>query len=203
MLVLDVWGWGIVAKCRTCKKPDAKLRPTGKMSYYCDFECFSDHAKLEIENAEKLRIKREKQEDKKKLEVLNQTVKHWRSKAQNAFNTFIRVRDRDMPCISCGSNEEKGLVGGSFDCGHYLSTGAAPELRFTEDNAHKQCKRCNRQLSGNAIKYRIGLIEKIGEYRVSLLESYNHQPRWRWDDYKRVYDWYNRLNKIIKNELQL
>ena len=195
MLVLDVWGWSVVAKCRTCKKPDAKLSPPNKLRYFCSYECMAKDGLKQARNIDKAR-------DKQKLELLNQTVKHWRPKAQNAFNTFIRVRDRDMPCISCGNNEEKGLVGGSFDCGHYLSTGAAPELRFTEDNAHKQCKRCNRQLSGNAIKYRIGLIEKIGEYRVSLLESYNHQPRWRWDDYKRVYDWYSRLNKIIKKELQ-
>lgn len=192
-----------MAKCRHCKKPDAKLKPTGKMSYYCDFECFNAHAQKELAKAEKLRVKREKQDDKRKLEVLNQTVSHWRKKAQAEFNTFIRIRDRDLPCISCGSNGsgKSYITGSDWDCGHYLSTGSSPELRFSEDNAHKQCVYCNRNLSGNAVKYRIGLIEKIGEYRVSLLESYTHHPRWRWDDYKRVYDWYNRLNKILKKEL--
>ncbi|EIM3171206.1 recombination protein NinG, partial [Escherichia coli] len=54
--------------------------------------------------------------------------------AQQAFNAFIRYRDRDLPCISCGRHHE-----GQYHAGHFRTTGAHPELRFDEDNCHKQC----------------------------------------------------------------
>ena len=183
-----------MAKCKFCRKPGATLKPPNKLRYFCSYRCMARDGLSDVK-------KINKDKDKAKLKVLNQTVSHWRPKAQSEFNTFIRLRDYGLPCISCGSTQENNLRGGSFDCGHYVSTGAAAELRFTEDNAHRQCKRCNRQLSGNAVKYRINLIERIGEFRVSLLETYSHQPRWRWDDYKRVYDWYHAINKQIKKEM--
>lgn len=186
-----------MAKCRHCKKPNAKLKPTGKMSYYCGFECFNAYAQKEVVKAEELRIKREKQEDKEKLEVLNQTVKHWRPKADKAFQLFCRLRDYGQPCISCGTYE------GQMHGGHYVSKGAKKTLtRYAEDNCHTQCSRCNKELSGNIALYRPNLLEKIGEYRLSLLEGPIPLVHWKWDDYKRVYDWYNRLNKILKRELE-
>lgn len=199
-------GCFVLPKCRHCKKPDAKLKPTGKMSYYCDFECFNAHAQKELEKAEKLRVKREKQEDKKKLEVLNQTVKHWRPKADKAFQLFCRLRDHKEPCISCGKYDHELSDIGTFKWhgGHYKSKGGvnSDALRYSEDNCHKQCAKCNIRLSGNIADYRPALAKRIGEYRLGLIESHHDQPRRKWDDYKRVYDWYNRLNKILKRELE-
>ena len=190
-------GCFVLAKCRHCKKPNAKLKPTGKMSYYCDFDCFSAYAKKEVVKAEDLRVKREKQADKKKLEVLNQTVSHWRKKADAAFQLFCRLRDHGQPCISCG------ITYGRMEGGHYVSKGAKKTLtRYAEDNCHSQCSQCNNSLSGNIALYRPNLLEKIGEYRLSILEGPMPLVRWTWEDYKRVYDWYNRLNKILKRELE-
>jgi hypothetical protein len=44
-------------------------------------------------------------------------------------------------------------------------------MRFVEDNAHGQCKHCNRHLAGNHVAYRAGLIERIGLYRVEQIEA--------------------------------
>ncbi len=76
-------------------------------------------------------------------------------KAQPAFNSFIRERDRGLNCISCDRTEAEVMLtdgwktGGAWDCGHFLTIGGFPELRFSEINAHRQCKSCN----GGSAKY--------------------------------------------------
>ena len=90
----------------------------------------------------------------------------WLREAQTSFNAFIRARDADLPCISCGRHHT-----GQYHAGHYLSVGARPELRFVEANVHKQCSACNNYLSGNIVLYRIALIEKIGQEMVDYLEG--------------------------------
>jgi len=190
-----------MAKCKYCRKPKAPFR--AGLSSFCDIECAIAFAK---KKAPEVRAKIEKNNDRERLAILNQTVTHWRPKAQNAFNRFIRLRDHDKPCISCGKTgaeiSDKDLITGSrWDCGHYLSVGAAPELRFTEDNAHKQCTRCNSQLSGNSVKYRINLVKRIGQYRVDILEGPHEIPRWKWWHYEAVYNYYNTLNLKLKKEI--
>ena len=86
------------------------------------------------------------------------------SLAQSMFNRYIRERDADLPCISCG---ERGNV--EYHAGHFISTGAAPELRFNEWNCHKQCARCNVSLHGNQREYDKRLRKRIGEEKVGLL----------------------------------
>lgn len=44
-------------------------------------------------------------------------------------------------------------------------------LRFSELNCNAQCRHCNRFQEGNIQDYRKGLIEKIGEPKVLLLEA--------------------------------
>ena len=44
-------------------------------------------------------------------------------------------------------------------------------LRFSEANCHAQCRHCNRFQEGNIQDYRKGLIKKIGEPKVLLLEA--------------------------------
>ena len=44
-------------------------------------------------------------------------------------------------------------------------------MRLVEDNAHGQCKYCNRHLAGNHVAYRAGLIARIGLRSVELIES--------------------------------
>lgn len=60
--------------------------------------------------------------------------------------------------------------------GHYRSVGACPELRFEPLNIHRQCVKCNRNLSGNAVEYRIRLVQRIGAETVAWLEG-PHEPR--------------------------
>jgi hypothetical protein len=93
-------------------------------------------------------------------------------KADEAFSLFIRTRDsqafdgRAFRCISCG----RPLPIEQADCGHYINR-QHMSLRFSELNCNAQCRKCNRFMEGNNSGYRQGLIQKIGEQKVVLLEA--------------------------------
>jgi len=104
----------------------------------------------------------------------NQNDKGWNfEQAQKAFNAFVRRRDQDLPCVSCGT-----LKAAQWHCSHLRSVGAAGHLRFTEDNGSKSCSVCNQHFSGNITNYRIELIKRIGATRVEALETNNEIRRW-------------------------
>ncbi len=93
-------------------------------------------------------------------------------KADTAFSLYIRTRDAQpfsgthFRCISC----QRILPISKADCGHYINR-QHMALRFSELNCHAQCSHCNRFDEGNASGYRQGLIDKIGEDKVLLLEA--------------------------------
>jgi len=85
-----------------------------------------------------------------------------------AFSIFIRLRDSHdgiVCCISCG----KLVHWKESDCGHYINR-KHMATRFDEDNCNAQCRSCNRFDEGNIQGYRKGLIQKIGEKSVDMLE---------------------------------
>lgn len=119
------------------------------------------------------KTKREKmwQKEKKELKSGLKTKSEWLKDLQKIFNTYIRVRDKSKPCISCG----KMLVN-KFDAGHFFSVGAYPNLRFNEDNVHGQCVECNQHKHGNINEYTINLPERIGQERYDLLLDIRSLP---------------------------
>ncbi|WP_426725945.1 recombination protein NinG [Enterobacter cloacae complex sp. 277I4] len=131
------------------------------------------------------RIKEQKEAEKvgrKRRKAKRESLKsksQWDKEAQSAFNRYIRIRDEGKPCVSCGNpliGKSNYLTGSAIDASHYRSRGAASHLKFNTFNVHSACTRCNRQLSGNAVEYRIRLIDRIGLERVERLES-NNEPR--------------------------
>ena len=101
--------------------------------------------------------------------------------AQQAFNKYIRFRDKDSVCISCGRNHS-----GQYHAGHYRTRGAHPDLKFEEYNCHKQCAPCNNHLSGNISNYRINLIKKIGIDNVDWLEGPHEPKKYTCEDLKEI-----------------
>lgn len=93
------------------------------------------------------------------------TTPQLKEKAQIVFNAWIRNRDKDLPCISCGSYNTE-------HASHFYSCGKHTNLRFNEDNVHLACKKCNYFLHGNLIEYRKNLIKKIGIERVEKLDMW-------------------------------
>ena len=120
----------------------------------------------DLTKANNTKWRKEKKERKEALK----TRSEWMQDLQDVFNTFIRTRDKDKPCISCGT------FTGKMNAGHYKSVGGSPELRFNELNVHKQCEYCNTHLSANLIEYRIGLVKRIGVDKVEFLERKDHAP---------------------------
>ena len=123
------------------------------------------------------------QKRKEKLKCRNDWIKD----LQAVFNKFIRLRDQGDNCISCGKSEAELKIKNpiSMVCGHYLSVGSHPELRFTEFNCALQCTRCNGgagkygQFNNKGLtvtkQYRVNLIAKIGQKNVDILEG-PHKP---------------------------
>lgn len=153
-------------KCKVCKNPYTKRSP---WQVICgDVSCtlaIAGKSKVKRERLDRAETKKKLADMAKKPELV--------AKAQKAFNEYIRARDYGLNCISCDRPIAWGSTkstGGVCDAGHWLSIGARVNLRFNEDNCHAQCKHCNKQLSGNAANYRIGLVEKIGIDRVEILE---------------------------------
>ena len=117
-------------------------------------------------------VKKEHREWKSKAKEKLMTLSDYIQICQRVFNTYIRMRDKDKPCISSGRP-----LKGKYDAGHYYSTGAYPNLRFHEDNVHGQSVHDNRDLHGNLIAYREGLIARIGIDRFNELEAVKNVPR--------------------------
>ncbi|MFY9326459.1 MAG: recombination protein NinG [Georgfuchsia sp.] len=147
-------------KCKTC---GTRYEPTMRVQTACSVPCAIEQAKV-------ARVKKEAKEDREKKLKLKPRAQ-WMREAQAVFNRFIRARDAGQPCISCGRHHP-----GQIHAGHYMSTGARPELRFDERNVHAQCAPCNNHLSGNIALYRAGLIAKIGLPAVESLEG-QHEPK--------------------------
>ena len=157
------------SKCKVCSCSYIKTRP---LQTVCSPTCAMTMARSVTAKTTAKAQASDRKKVKAKLDDM-QTKPQLIKKGQTAFNAFIRARDAGKPCISCGVPLPTGQVGGNFDCGHYRSVGSAPHMRFVEDNAHGQCKRCNMHLAGNHVEYRKKLIERIGLASVESIESDN------------------------------
>jgi hypothetical protein len=110
--------------------------------------------------AQKTRKKNER-EQREKLKSIRRLI----NEARTPFQKWIRFRDANDPCISCGSTTSS-----IWDAGHYLKAELYTGLIFDETNVNKQCRKCNSYLGGNESAYRVGLVKKYGEKKVKALE---------------------------------
>lgn len=164
-------------RCPSCRVMFTPARDT--QAVCGEIECAIAHGQSETgqATARKALADLGRREIKVRKEKLKSRADHLRE-AQAAVNEYVRLRDAHLPCISCDSMpNDNGLITGSrWDAGHYRSVGACPELRFEPLNIHRQCVKCNRNLSGNAVEYRIRLVLRIGAETVAWLEG-PHEPR--------------------------
>ena len=155
-------------------------------------------AKRKSEKQARAAAKVERAETRRRKEAIK-TLPKLKKEAEREFNAFIRARDADQPCISCGAPppDLSGLHAGR-DAGHYRSVGSAAHLRYHEDNVHAQCVHCNQHGAGRAVEYRIGLIARIGEARVVALETNNTVRKWTHDELRAIRDTYKAKLKEMK-----
>lgn len=187
-------------RCPYCRKyfPTADMTRFGSMMFCC-FDHAVQYANKPSTKDKGRKIERKSlAERKKKLKSLND----YAAEAQSAVNAYIRVRDHNKPCISCGCSKVSVFGGyrgaGGWDAGHYRSRGAAANLRFNLLNIHKQCVKCNRDRSGNVVDYRIKLIERIGITAVEAIESDNKPRKFTKEYLQRIKTIFNKRARWYK-----
>ena len=156
-------------KDKLCKPCDEMFTPDRPLQKVCSYKC----ALVAEREKTAIRHKKEFRAETKRLKEKIKTLTEYLNDAQKEFNKFIRLRDITKPCISCGRHH-----GGQYHAGHYRTTGAASQLRFNENNCHKQCSPCNNHKSGNIVEYRTNLIKRIGQWQVEELENNNQLADW-------------------------
>lgn len=117
------------------------------------------------------------------------------------FSEYIRKRDSQQfkgvafKCISCGQIKPYG----DADCGHFFSR-THMATRFDEDNAHAECKHCNRFSSDHLYYYQINLIKKIGQGGLDALEIRHREiKKWSTLELKELKKYYQqKINEIEK-----
>lgn len=95
---------------------------------------------------------------RKKLVPLPKLLK----RAEKAFNAWVRRRDEDKGCITCGSPGDQA--------GHYWPVRYSG-VRFNEINVNIQETGCNKWKHGDQLRYRMKLVEMYGEEKIKELDQ--------------------------------
>ena len=179
-------------KKKKCKAEDCKTEftPFNSLQKFCSFECTRKNAKQRTEKKEKERerTKTKTGENLRKLEMV---------KAVQAFNAFIRERDRKEPCICCGKP-----LGEFFHAGHFFSGGGHSAVMFDEYNVNGQRADCNTGHRAKMLEdYAIRLEKKIGIDKFELLRDRAYAvKKWTFDELQKIRKEY--INKLseLKNK---
>ena len=182
-------------KEKTCIVCGTRFTPLKQMQKACTAECAIKYA---IAKRDEKRVQEERGRqaaDRKVIRLQKEKLKtksDHAKEAQAVFNAFIRERDKDEACISCGRFHQ-----GQWHAGHYRTVGSHPELRYSELNVHKQCAPCNNHKSGNVVEYRINLLDKIGEKALVWLEGPHEPKKYTVDELKQIKETYKQKLKEL------
>lgn len=157
------------AKCKICQQPFQKRSMAHVVCN--DPKCRTEYLSTIAKRAERKIRKREREEAKERREKLK-TRSDYLREAQEVINRYVRLRDRDLGCVSC---DKPPTWGGQWHASHFRSVGSCSALRFHLWNIHKSCSVCNNWKSGNLIEYEPRLRAKIGNEKVDWLRTQN-QP---------------------------
>ena len=187
---------GIYARERRkkrCKVCAATFTPVRDFQAVCgEIACAIAHAPANQGRARKALADVERREIKVRKEKLKSRADHLKD-TQQAFNAWVRARDAELPCISCGRHHQ-----GKYDAGHYRTVGSNPALRFEPLNCHRQCSPCNTHKSGDIVNYRIELVKRIGADKVDWLEGPHDPKRYTIEDLKTIKADYRAKTKELK-----
>jgi len=165
-------------KCKECKK---WFTPINEYQICCCPDCAIAYNEVKKAKQKRKAIKQFRETDKAILT----------KKAQTVFNKYIRLRDKDQPCISCGhiGNRQR-------HAGHFMPVGSNSHVRFDEANCHSQCSICNNHKSGNLVEYEKNLLLKIGEKELSRIKK-KVIKNWTIDELKEIIEKYTQKIKDI------
>ena len=172
-------------RCKNCKD---KFEPIHFNQKYCSkSECLE----IWISKAKVAQWKSKKRRMKAELKTTSDFIKE----AQKWVNKFVRLRDEEKGCISCG---EKFL--GKYDAGHFFSAGGHGSVRFDLRNIHAQCVYCNRWEHGSLYQYHLRLLSRIGLKEFDDLEKQSNKiKKWDKEELKEIIKEYKQKCKEIEN----
>lgn len=177
-------------KMKKCKVCNNKFALFNSLAQVCSIDCAIKYSK---DNRVQERVNRKL--NKIARDKIKTRSEHL-SDAQKVFNAYIRARDKNQPCISCGR-----FHAGQNHAGHYRTVGAHPELRFNELNCHLQCSVCNNHKSGNIVEYRINLVKKIGQANIEWLEGHHEPKKYTIEEIKQIKTEYRlKLRELKRGE---
>ena len=185
-----------MTKCAICRDVYTKWSMSQKV---CGkIECAQAQAKKVIERVTRKAEKAERAKTRSDLLDAKRPV-YWRSRLKFYLHRYIRLRDKGLPCISCGTPMQDSKYGGSVDAGHFRSVKTAKHLEFEPRNINAQCKNCNGALHGNYGGYRQGMIVKYGEGEVEWLEADQRPRKYTSSDLKELIALYKRkYEELVK-----
>ena len=110
---------------------------------------------------------------------------------RNVCHTYIKLRDKAKPCISCGNPWNK-----DFQAGHYYKAETFSTIKFNELNINGQCKQCNLRKDGNFGDYSLNLPRRIGQENfneITRLADLHKKIDHKWDreELKKIRKEYN------------
>ena len=182
-------------KQKTCKACGGKFRPSfNSTQVVCSPKCALSHAPANQQKARKAIDQRERREIKVRKEKLKSRADHLKE-AQVVVNQYIRLRDADLPCVSCGRFHD-----GQWHAGHFRSAGGHPELRFEPLNIWRQCAPCNTHKSGDLVNYRAELVRRIGAEKVEWLEGAHNAKKYTIEQLQEIKVHYRALVRQMKGE---
>jgi hypothetical protein len=141
---------------------------------------------------EELRKEENRRNEKKSLEALKKSLK-------TICHKYIRLRDKDKPCISCGFP-----LGEDYDAGHCYKAELFSNLKYDENNIHGQCIKCNRREEGNLSGYFANIENRIGKVEFANLQlkakTYKkHSFKWCREDLENKIEYYKKKYKSLKD----
>lgn len=145
--------------CKVCNEPFYQTYST--LQVCCSVKCAL------IFNSEKEVKKRVKE-----MKVESQKLSDLEKVARTIFQKYIRERDKNENCLSCGTEKTQ-----QWDGSHLFSAEQYSGVIFDEQNVNKCCCYCNRNLYGNLLNYKEGFIRKYGENAYISLKKRAEETR--------------------------
>ena len=176
-------------KCCGCKKRfKTELMIITPIGAFHSSECRYEYA---VSKPKELKEKTDKFIDDrhkvKKKEYNANKLPPRKAATKKACHLYIRMRDKDKPCICC--NEP---LGDDFHAGHFMESGNNPHTRYDENNIHGQRAYCNTFKGGDSGDYENNLRLRIGDAEVDRLKDLKGGTVKRTaDDYRKIEAYYN------------
>ena len=186
-------------RCKICRAKVGNGAIISNLVALCSWDCFKKYQKSHYAKQMHDKVMRKDRADRKeRLKTYNDYVKE----AQKEFNHYVRVRDKNKPCISCGTEQMSAKRGGAFAAGHYRSRGSSPAHRFNLFNCVGQCKKCNRWLNGAVADMRIGLIKRFGVERIEALENDNRVRKFTGTELQRIKKIFSKKRRLYEKKFR-